>query len=149
MYETVTATAAAQVEVEQIRHRAFSMAITADDADGSDGCPTSWSASVDALAFGTDIRHSPTGIELLGDPDPSAARLFVVSAGNVLRSDWQVDHLVVSDTRRVQSPAHAWNALTVATRRAASEDYRGRRPGPGECCECCESILPCIPGDQD
>ena len=59
------------------------MAVTVDDPDGSDGRPTSYSASLDALAFGTDIARSDDGIELLGEPDPRAARLFVVSAGNV------------------------------------------------------------------
>lgn len=57
---------------------------------------------------------SDKGIELLGRPDPRAARLFVISAGNVRRDQHgQADHLAVSDTSRVQSPAQAWNALTV------------------------------------
>ncbi len=114
MYGTISAGAAARVEVAQPnRRRAFSMAVTADGADGSDGRPTSWSASLDALAFGTDIQRSNTGIELLGQPDPRAARLFVISAGNVQREHWHADHLEISDTSRVQSPAQAWNALTV------------------------------------
>jgi Subtilase family len=115
MYGTISATAAARVEVaEPGRRRAFSMAVTADDSHGSDGRPTSWSASLDALAFGTDIRPTDTGIELLTRPDPQAARLFVVSAGNV---PWEqhglADHLTVSDTSSIQSPAQAWNVLTV------------------------------------
>lgn len=78
-----------------------------------DGRPSSWSASLDALALGTDIRPSEEGIELLGRPDPQAARLFVVSAGNVPRDEWKVDHLAVSDVSRVQNPGQAWNVLTV------------------------------------
>lgn len=114
MYGTISATAAALVEVAQpTRRRAFSMAVTADGPDGSDGRPTSWSASLDALAFGTDIARSDTGIKLLSQPDPRAARLFVISTGNVTREHWSADHLAISDTSRVQSPAQAWNALTV------------------------------------
>jgi hypothetical protein len=113
MYGTITASAAASVEVAQDRRRVFSMAITADGPRGSDGRPTSYSASLDALAFGTDIARSDDGIELLGQPDPRAARLFVLSAGNVPGDEWTTDHLDLSDVARVQNPAQAWNALTV------------------------------------
>jgi Subtilase family len=112
MYPAVVATAAASVE-DQSRRRAFSMAITVDDVRGTDGRPTAYSASLDALAFGTDIAPGSEGVELLGDPDPQASRLFVVSAGNVDRSEWKTDHLAVSDVSRVQNPAQAWNVLTV------------------------------------
>ena len=112
MYGVITAAAAASVETEQSRRRVFSMAVTVDDPDGSDGRPMSYSASLDALAFGTDIARSDDGVELLGEPDPRAARLFVVSAGNV-QHGFQVNHLDVCDLSRVQNPAQAWNALTV------------------------------------
>ena len=84
-----------------------------DGSDGSDGHPTSYSAAFDALAFGTDIARSDDGIELLGQPDPHAARLFVLSAGNVPADQWTTDHLALSDVAPVQNPAQAWNALTV------------------------------------
>jgi Subtilase family len=112
MYGTITATAAASIELAQQRRRAFSLAVTTGEADGCDGSPTSWSASIDALAFGTDIQVSNSGIELLGEPDPRAARLFMVSAGNI-RDGHQADHLALCDTQRVQNPAQAWNVLTV------------------------------------
>jgi hypothetical protein len=96
MYPAIVAAATASVE-DQFRRRAFSMAITVDDADGTDGRPTAYSASLDALAFGTDIAPGTNGVELLGDPDPKASRLFVVSAGNVGRGNWKADHLAVSD----------------------------------------------------
>lgn len=112
MYPTIIATATARVE-DQLRRRAFSMAITVDDPAGSDGRPTAYSTALDALAFGTDIARSDDGVELLGQPDPRAARLFVLSAGNIDRSEWKADHLAVSDVSRVQSPAQAWNTLTV------------------------------------
>ena len=113
MYPTITAIAIAAVEADQVRRRAFSMAVTVDGSDGSDGHPTSYSAAFDALAFGTDIARSDDGIELLGQPDPHAARLFVLSAGNVPADQWTTDHLALSDVAPVQNPAQAWNALTV------------------------------------
>ena len=112
MYGTITANAVARVEVEQTRRRVFSMAITADGPRGSDGRPTSYSAALDALAFGTDIARSDDGIELLGQPDPYAARLYVVSAGNV-RDGYDVNYLDVCDLSHVQNPAQAWNTLAV------------------------------------
>ena len=113
MYPTITAIAIAAAEAEQVRRRAFSMAVTVDGSDGSDGHPTSYSAAFDALAFGTDIARSDDGIELLGQPDPHAARLFVLSAGNVPADQWTTDHLALSDVAPVQNPAQAWNVLTV------------------------------------
>jgi hypothetical protein len=111
-YPVITAAATAAVEAEQIRRRVFSMAVTVDEPKGSDGRPTSYSAAFDALAFGTDIARSDDGIELLGQPDPEAARLYVVSAGNV-RDGYDVNHLDLSDLSRIQNPAQAWNTLTV------------------------------------
>lgn len=112
-YPVITASATAAVEIEQARRRVFSMAVTADDPAGSDGRPTSYSAAFDALSFGTDIDHSDNGIKLLGQPDPQAARLYVISAGNVSPQDYVVNHLDTCDLSRVQSPAQAWNVLTV------------------------------------
>jgi hypothetical protein len=112
-YPVITASATAAVEVEQARRRVFSMAVTVDDPVGSDGRPTSYSAAFDALAFGTDIDRSDDGIKLLGQPDPQAARLYVVSAGNVGPGDYAINHLVACDLSRVQNPAQAWNVLTV------------------------------------
>jgi hypothetical protein len=112
-YPVITASATAAVEVEQARRRVFSMAVTVDDQAGSDGRPTSYSAAFDALAFGTDIDRSEDGITLLGQPDPQAARLYVVSAGNVSPRDYAVNHLDACDLSRVQNPAQAWNVLTV------------------------------------
>ncbi|MBX6168224.1 MAG: S8 family peptidase [Thermobispora bispora] len=113
LYGKVMADATARAEIGQTRPRVYSMAVTSKDPKGTDGRPTSWSAAIDALAIGTDIAPSDEGLGLLGRPDPRAARLFFVSAGNVTRSDWAIDHLDVSDTRQISDPAQSWNALTV------------------------------------
>ncbi|GAA0376914.1 hypothetical protein Acor_31040 [Acrocarpospora corrugata] len=113
LYGKVIADATSRVEIEQIRPRVYSMAVTSGDVKGSDGRPTSWSSAIDALAIGTEIAPSATGITLLGMPDPSASRLFFISAGNVTNVDWHADHLAVSDSRQIRDPAQAWNALAV------------------------------------
>ncbi|WP_328855060.1 S8 family serine peptidase [Microbispora hainanensis] len=83
LYGAVTAEAVARVEINDSRRgRVFAMPVTASDGQTS-GRPSSWSAAVDALAIGTDITNSPTGIALVGTPETQARRLIIVSAGNV------------------------------------------------------------------
>jgi hypothetical protein len=108
-YGLVTAQAVAAPEATVDRKRVFCMPITT--RPDHPGEPTLWSASVDALAAGVDIAAAEDGISLLGDPDPNASRLFVVSAGNV--DAYAADYLDVCDTSPVEDPAQAWNALTV------------------------------------
>jgi hypothetical protein len=111
-YGIATAQAAAMPEAATTRRRVFSMPITTTP-DGHDGEPTLWSASLDALASGVDIAQSDHGIELLGVPDPDAARLFVISAGNVRGHDPEVDYRDACDLSPAEDPAQAWNVLTV------------------------------------
>lgn len=108
-YGLITAQAVATPEAVAERRRVFCMPVTSDP--DSPGEPTLWSASVDALAAGVDIAASDKGIELLGAPDPAAARLFVISTGNV--TNFRADYLDECDISPVQDPAQAWNALTV------------------------------------
>jgi hypothetical protein len=112
-YGLITAQAVALPEVSAVaRRRVFCIPVTAEP-DLSGGAPTLWSASLDALAAGVGIAAHPDGIALLGAPNPDAARLFVVSAGNVPASEFQADYLARCDLSSVEDPAHAWNALTV------------------------------------
>ncbi len=110
-YGLATAQAVAFPEATARRKRVFCMPVTASPDRA--GEPSLWSASVDALAAGVDIGSSTEGIALLGAPNPDAARLFVISAGNVSADDFQADHLAASDSSPVEDPAHAWNALAV------------------------------------
>lgn len=125
LYGRVMAGATAQVEIGQTRPRVYSMAVTSGEPGGTDGRPSSWSAAIDALSIGTDIARDDGGLRLLEQPNPRAARLFFISAGNITRSDWALDHLVVSDTRQISDPAQAWNALTVGA-------YTERREPPAD-----------------
>ncbi|WP_427167238.1 S8 family peptidase [Streptomyces sp. C1-1] len=123
----VTATAVATAETahpEELRTRVFTMAVTAESGEGvngTDGTATLWSATVDALAVGTDVAVTHDRIDLLGPPENDQSRLIVVSAGNIRdhRATDLVDgngaatYLDLCDTSRIEDPAQAWNALTV------------------------------------
>lgn len=111
-YGVATAQAVAMPEVAAPgRPRVFCMPVTTDPENP--GEPSLWSASVDALAAGVDITRSDDGIGLIGVPEPDAARLFVISAGNVDPSTMSADYRAVCDLAAIEDPAHAWNALTV------------------------------------
>ena len=111
-YGLVTAEAVSLPEISAPeRTRVFCMPVTArPDRIGE---PSLWSASIDALAAGVGITRSDDGIGLLGAPDPSASRLFFISAGNVDPSAFETDYRAVCDLAPVEDPAHAWNALAV------------------------------------
>lgn len=109
-YGLVTARAIAAPEATSLRSRTFCLAVTS--AADRPGEPSLWSASIDALAAGTGVSSSAAGIELLGVPDPMAARLVVVSAGNV-QPPYEIGYRGKSDQSPHHDPAQAWNALTV------------------------------------
>lgn len=95
LYGIVTIEGVSRLEVDAARKRVFCMAITSDARDR--GRPSSWSAAVDDLAFGTinDTR-----------------RLIIISAGNTSIAD-RSDYPASNETAAVEDPAQAWNALTV------------------------------------
>ncbi len=110
-YGVVTAEAVVLPEVSAShRRRVYCMTITR----GADrpGEPSLWSSALDALAAGTDVGRSDEGIDLLGPPDPGAARLVVISAGNV-EPTYQDDYRQHCELSPIEDPAQAWNALTV------------------------------------
>lgn len=109
-YGVVTAEAVALPEIAA-PHRNRTYCLTVTSKPDLPGEPSLWSAAVDALAAGSDIGRSRNGIELLGPPDPSAARLIVVSAGNV--DDYTDDYRQTCDLSPIEDPGQAWNVLTV------------------------------------
>jgi hypothetical protein len=128
-YGVVTAEGVARPAIAHTRRRVFCMPIT-NPADRT-GEPSLWSAAVDALAAGTDVGRSDSGIALLGPPDPDAARLLVVSAGNI-RDRFELDYQQLGDLSPIEDPAQSWNALTVAahtelTQVPSNPSYRGWR----------------------
>lgn len=97
LYGWITQEAVARAEVQAPeRERVVCLAVTSE-FDPSDGRPSAWSAALDQLAYGEG-----------GEP-----RLVVVSAGNVREEIVPVEYPDANDTRGVESPAQAWNALTV------------------------------------
>ena len=132
LYGAVTATAASVVEIQAPdRRRVFSLATTADwdtvsaDTDRQLGQPTSWSASIDALAAGLEIDVDDDGLLYLNEDQLADRRLFLISAGNVL--DLEDDHLARSDVEPIEDPAQAWNALTIG----AHTELTDASSGPG------------------
>lgn len=112
-YGDVTAQAVSLPEIAATRRRVFCMPVsTSTDTPGNPGQPTLWSATVDALAVGANVVSNGDELRLLAPPDSEAARLLIVSAGNVTGT-YVADHLAESDTSPVRDPGQAWNALTV------------------------------------
>lgn len=128
-FGTATADAIALPEIASSRKRVFCLPLSArPDRPGE---PTLWSATVDALAAGSDIVREGDQLRLLSAPDPEAARLIVVAAGNV--DSYQRDHRTESDTSAIEDPGQAWNALTVSAYTDLDESpsdpaYRGWAP---------------------
>jgi hypothetical protein len=108
-YGVVTAEAVAAPEATSTRQRVYCMPVTTKS--DQPGEPSLWSAAVDALAAGADIATSEDGLIVLAAPDPAAARLIVISAGNV--EEYMANYLDGCDLAPIEDPAHAWNALTV------------------------------------
>lgn len=97
LYGAITADAISRAEIAAPhRPRAICLAITSP-GDHWRGRPSSWSAELDALAFGRD----------------EVARFIAVSAGNIREPIVSADYPAANDTTPIESPAQAWNALTV------------------------------------
>lgn len=128
-YGTVTIAAVTTPEATATRARVFCLPVSTD-ADRP-GEPTLWSATLDALSVGADVIREGEQLSVLARPEWSAARLIVVSAGNVDRDAH--DHLRLSDTSVIDDPGQAWNALVVGAHTDLVEspshpDYAGWYP---------------------
>lgn len=108
-YGTITIQAVVLPESVIQRPRVFCLPISTEP--DRPGQPTLWSASIDALAAGVDAVRDGEQLKLLSAPDVNATRLIIVAAGNV--DSYHSDHLAESDTSVIESPAQAWNAVTV------------------------------------
>ena len=113
LYGAITAQAvyAAEIVAPQ-RPRAVCLAITSP-GDHWRGRPSSWSAELDALAFG----------------EKDVQRLILVSGGNIGEPVTPADYLTRNDTTPIENPAQAWNVLTVGAYTEkitiADKDYAG------------------------
>jgi hypothetical protein len=117
LYGAVTRECIARPEVQAPnRRRAFCLAVTSD-TPAPGGRPSSWSAELDTLAYG----------------DGTNERLIIASAGNIAREDIDPNlYPDKNDLQPIQSPAQAWNVLTVGayTEKTAISDpqFRGWTP---------------------
>lgn len=97
LYGYITAEAVSRAEIQAPeRARVFCLAVTSL-GDHWRGRPTSWSAAVDELAYGEGTDQ----------------RFIAISAGNVNTLYPAAEYLEQNDAAPIQSPAQAWNALTV------------------------------------
>lgn len=109
LYGPITMQAAAAVETPHPeRRRTFAMMTTA--VGNTTGLPSEWSATIDQLAFGT--KSAPADGGDANADHAMTPRLFVLSAGNVPWPAW-TDYPAINDLSPIESPAQAWNALTV------------------------------------
>ena len=117
LYGDITATAIGKVEVNAPdRPRAYCLAVTEEDEHNHwRGHPSSWSARIDDLAY--------------GDGDGGGQRFIAISAGNIRKYYPETEYLNQNDTAPIESPAQAWNALTVGafTEKStiSNADYQG------------------------
>ncbi|MCP4384358.1 MAG: S8 family peptidase [Hyphomicrobiales bacterium] len=97
LYGYITAEAMSRAEIQAPeRARVFCLAVTAE-GDHWAGRPSSWSAALDELAYG----------------DGQDQRLATVSAGNISALYPASEYLHQNDASPIESPAQAWNVLTV------------------------------------
>ncbi|GAA3719782.1 S8 family peptidase [Sphingomonas cynarae] len=97
LYGAITAQAIARAEIAApSRPRAICLAVTSLGDHGR-GRPSAWSAKLDAITFGRD----------------EVQRFIAVAAGNIRETIVAADYPARNDTMPIESPAQAWNALTV------------------------------------
>ncbi|WIM70224.1 S8 family peptidase [Corynebacterium suedekumii] len=132
LYGAITAQGVDLTEIQSAdKRRVFMLAVTAqhpglgsDDANlenSESGAPTSWSASVDALAFGRSIDTLSGEFTYLDREERSRSRLFVISAGNIRDLRPKDNYLDRCDAESVEDPSQAWNAITVGAYSAKDE----------------------------
>ena len=98
----ITAGGVAKVELARPhRKRLFCLATSTDEDSPHRGRPTSWSAELDQLCFPSDGSRG-------------AGRLFCVAAGNIRAQQLRHEQYpTLNDLSEIESPGHAWNALTI------------------------------------
>ncbi|MEI6654300.1 MAG: S8 family peptidase [Verrucomicrobiota bacterium] len=101
VHGSFTMQATSTVEIQKPhRPRVYALAITASGEDV--GRPSAWSAAIDQLAYGEESGRANQ-------------RLFIISAGNIVPSDYGTGFRYPEHNHRtpIEDPAQAWNAITV------------------------------------
>ena len=137
LYGVITQDAVYNAEIAHpFMRRAFCMAVT-QDTELEDGKPTAWSAEIDNLASGVGNSDSALGVR----NNNNDKRLFLVSAGNIPMSEFRdISYPECNMMHSVQSPAGAWNSLTIGayagTARIPDRKFKGWHAAaePGSLC---------------
>lgn len=116
LYGSITRGSIDRAELaEPDRRRAVCLAVTSDIGTYR-GHPSSWSASIDQLAFGGETTK----------------RLILISAGNIRDGVNQGEYPARNEIESIENPGQAWNALTVGafTEKTilTDPDYTGWHP---------------------
>jgi hypothetical protein len=99
LYADYTQQAVLRAEIADItRKRLFQLAVTTIES-WDKGRPSSWSAALDMLAFGSDNGGN--------------SRLLIVSAGNADINSAGTNYPDANKEQEIRDPAQSWNALTV------------------------------------
>lgn len=101
------------------RRRSFAMMTTCTGP--TTGSPSEWSATIDRLSFG-----SPGTIDLDKNTELKR-RLFVLSCGNIPWPRWH-EYPTINTLVGVESPAQAWNALTIGAYTELTQIDAGKWP---------------------
>jgi len=117
LYGAVTTGTALKLEIDQAHvNRVYSLAVTSAQENQS-GHPSSWSAAIDQFCSGFD---------------DDIHRLFVISAGNNIEINPQIDYWDQVTLAPIEDPAQSWNALTVGafTEKTTNDDpdFQGWAP---------------------
>ena len=123
------------------------LAVTEDESPNIEGLPSSWSATVDAIAVGNNISIPDDSVI-----EQNEKKLFIISAGNI--NDSNMKYPSDNKIMPIQSPAQAWNALTVGAYTEKCDIVKGRNtlakkgglsPYSRTSCTWCNSTCPIKP----
>lgn len=99
LYGAITSESVSRLSIENPnKKRILCMAVTAPKYETGDGSPSSWSAAIDELTYGSIDGKK---------------KLFFVSGGNVADGDDWKNYHISNESVSVQNPGQSWNAITV------------------------------------
>ncbi len=104
-YGAITNQAIARLKIVHSKQNIIScLAVTEDESPNIEGLPSSWSATLDMISSGQNLETPD--IENINDK-----KLLIVSGGNI--DDTRMKYPDDNKTMPIQSPAQAWNVLTI------------------------------------
>ncbi len=101
LYGAIVTETSYKVEIKntQIKHRIFSLAVSANS--DNTGSPSSWSSEIDRFSF--------------GDINDSYKRLFIISTGNNINLNPDLDLWDQAHLAKIEDPAQSWNCISVGS----------------------------------